>query len=109
MKSFEIFNSINKCRSCYSKQITKIFSLGHQCFGGIFPSSKKQNIPTGPLELIKCKKCELIKLKHNFNRGKMFGINYGYESGICLPSFPTISTDQIEYVSSAIKAYYEQK
>jgi len=34
---------------------------------------------------------------------------YGYESGICLPSFPTISTDQIEYVSSAIKAYYEQK
>ena len=82
MKSFEIFNSINKCRSCSSKQITKIFSLGHQCFGGIFPSSKKQNIPTGPLELIKCKKCQLIQLKHNFNRGKMFGINYGYESGI---------------------------
>ena len=82
MKSFEIFNSINKCRSCSSKQITKIFSLGHQCFGGIFPSSKKQKIPTGPLELIKCKKCQLIQLKHNFNRGKMFGINYGYESGI---------------------------
>ena len=82
MKSFEIFNSINKCRSCSSKQITKIFSLGHQCFGGIFPSSKKQNIPTAPLELIKCKKCQLIQLKHNFNRGKMFGINYGYESGI---------------------------
>ena len=32
--------------------------------------------------IIKCKKCQLIQLKHNFNRGKMFGRNYGYESGI---------------------------
>ena len=34
---------------------------------------------------------------------------FGYESGICLPSFPTISTDQIEYVSSEIRNYYEQQ
>ena len=82
MKSFEIFNSIKKCRSCSSKQLTKIFNLGHQCFGGIFPLSKKQNVPTGPLQLIKCKNCQLIQLKHNFNRRKMFGLNYGYKSGI---------------------------
>jgi len=82
MKSFEIFNSINKCRSCSSKQITKIFSLGHQCFGGIFPLSKRQNVPTGPLQLIRCNNCQLIQLKHNFNRKKMFGLNYGYKSGI---------------------------
>ena len=82
MKSFKNFHSIQKCRSCSSKQLTKIFSLGHQCFGGIFPSTKKQHIPTGPLELVKCSKCRLIQLKHNFNRRKMFGTNYGYESSI---------------------------
>ena len=53
MKSFEIFNSINKCRSCSSKQITKIFSLGHQCFGGIFPLSKRQNRPDAVTWLLK--------------------------------------------------------
>ena len=32
--------------------------------------------------MIKCKNCQLIQLKHNFNRKKMFGLNYGYKSGI---------------------------
>ena len=82
MKSFKNFHSIQKCRSCSSKQLTKIFNLGYQCFGGIFPPTKKHYVPTGPLELIKCTKCQLIQLKHNFNREKMFGTNYGYESGI---------------------------
>ena len=82
MKSYKNFQIINKCRSCSSKKLTKIFNLGHQSFGGIFPSSRKQNVPTGPLQIIKCKKCDLFQLRHNFNREKMFGKNYGYESGI---------------------------
>ena len=82
MKSSKNFQTIKKCRSCSSKKLTKILNLGYQSFGGIFPPSQKQNVPTGPLEIIECKKCNLIQLRHNFNRGKMFGINYGYESGI---------------------------
>ena len=82
MKSFKNFQTIKKCRSCSSIKLTNIFNLGQQSFGGIFPSSKKQNVPTGPLEIIKCNKCDLFQLRHNFNREKMFGINYGYESGI---------------------------
>ena len=54
MKSYKNFQAIKKCRSCSSKKLTKIFNLGHQSFGGIFPSSKKQNVPTGPLEIVKC-------------------------------------------------------
>ena len=56
MKSFKNFQSIQKCRSCSSRQLNKIFNLGHQCFTGIFPSTKKQHVPTGPLELVKCSK-----------------------------------------------------
>ena len=58
MKSFKNFHSIQKCRSCSSKQLTKIFNLGYQCFGGIFPPTKKHYVPTGPLELVKCSKCD---------------------------------------------------
>ena len=31
---------------------------------------------------------------------------YGYENGICLPSFPTITEEQIRYVCTAIKEFY---
>jgi len=82
MKSFKTFYSVKKCRSCSSKKLIKILNLGYQCFGGIFPLTKKEKVPAGPLQMIKCKNCQLIQLKHNFNRKKMFGLNYGYKSGI---------------------------
>ena len=82
MKLIQSFSNIYKCRSCSSKRIVDKFNLGHQCFGGIFPSSRKQKVPSGPLYLVKCSNCHLIQLKHNFNRKKMFGSNYGYRSGI---------------------------
>ena len=59
-----------------------MINLGNQSFGGIFPKTTKQRVPFGPLNLVKCKNCNLVQLKHNFNRNKMFGTNYGYESGI---------------------------
>ena len=33
---------------------------------------------------------------------------YGYENGICLPSFPTIDEEQIEYVCSIIKEFFKK-
>jgi len=82
MKSFKNFEIIKRCRSCGSKKINSILNLGNQSFGGIFPKTKKQKVPFGPLILTKCINCDLVQLKHNFNRSKMFGSNYGYESGI---------------------------
>ena len=67
MKSFKTFYSIKKCRSCSSKKLVEILDLGYQCFGGIFPLTKEEKVPTGPLQMIKCKNCQLIQLKHNFN------------------------------------------
>jgi perosamine synthetase len=32
--------------------------------------------------------------------------NYGYEHGVCLPTFPTIRIVEMDYVCNAIKAYY---
>ncbi len=33
---------------------------------------------------------------------------YGYERGICLPTFPSLSEEQIQYVCSTIKKFHEQ-
>ena len=82
MKSVQNFQIIKRCRLCGSNQIYSMLNLGNQSFGGIFPKTKKQKVPFGPLNLAKCKNCNLVQLKHNFNRNKMFGTNYGYESGI---------------------------
>jgi len=76
------FEAIKVCRACNSRLLKNTFNLGLQSFTGIFPVSKNQKVPSGPLHLITCKKCQLIQLKHNFNRSKMFGKNYGYESGL---------------------------
>lgn len=31
---------------------------------------------------------------------------YGYEHGICLPAFPTLTGEQVEYVCDTVKAFY---
>jgi hypothetical protein len=73
---------INSCRSCRSKKISKLFSLGEQFYTGIFPRTKKTFIPKGKLTLILCKVCSLVQLDQNFSSKKMYGMNYGYRTSL---------------------------
>jgi len=73
---------INKCRSCKSKNLTKIYSLGKQTLTGIFPPKKKARITKGDLSMIICNHCKLLQLEHNFNANEMYGDNYGYMSSL---------------------------
>ena len=77
-------SKINFCRSCKSKKLDNLFSLGNQYFTGIFPRSKNTKVPSGNLELIKCKNCSLVQLSENFSLKKMYGKNYGYRTGLNL-------------------------
>ena len=77
-------SKIKFCRSCRSKNFDYLFSLGNQYYTGIFPKSKNSKVPSGNLELIKCKKCSLVQLSENFNLKKMYGKNYGYRTGLNL-------------------------
>ena len=61
---------IKKCRSCKNKNFDKILSLGKQYFTGIFLPKKNSKIPNGPLNLIKCKTCDLLQLEHDFDQKK---------------------------------------
>ena len=77
-------SKIKFCRSCRSKNFDYLFSLGNQYYTGIFPKSENSKVPSGNLELIKCKKCSLVQLSENFSLKKMYGKNYGYRTGLNL-------------------------
>lgn len=72
---------INSCRICKSKKFDPIINLGNLYFTGRFPK-KNKTVPKGILNLIKCKNCDLVQLKHNFNKKEMFGKFYGYHSSL---------------------------
>ncbi len=73
---------IKKCRSCKSKNLTKLYTLGKQTFTGIFPPKKNVKISRGDLSMIICNKCKLLQLENNFDANEMYGDNYGYMSSL---------------------------
>ena len=73
---------IKICRSCKSKKLSKVFSLGKQTLTGIFPPSKNAKITKGNLSLLLCNQCKLLQLENNFNPNEMYGENYGYMSSL---------------------------
>ncbi len=72
---------INQCRSCGSKHLITLFSLGNLSFTGKF-SRLEKNIKKKPITLIICKKCELVQLAHNYDLKYLYGPDYGYRTGI---------------------------
>jgi cyclopropane fatty-acyl-phospholipid synthase-like methyltransferase len=73
---------IKYCRSCSSKKLDNLFSLGNHNYTGIFSKTKNLKTPAGELKLIKCKICSLVQLSENFNLKKIYGNNYGYRTGL---------------------------
>lgn len=80
-----MFKTISKCRICGSEHLTSVMALGEQALTGVFPHSQSEKITTGPVELVKCTGaggCGLVQLKQSYDLGEMYGMNYGYRSGL---------------------------
>lgn len=83
-----MYSEITKCRICGNAQLEPILKLGFQNLTGVFPSDKDLKITSGPLELVKCagedknNVCGLLQLRHSYNLNEMYGLNYGYRSGL---------------------------
>src|SRR5262245_22643782 len=77
---------IRTCRICGSARLHPILDLGVQALTGLFPRSKREPVPRGPLELVKCDEaaggCGLVQLRHSSPPETMYGQNYGYRSGL---------------------------
>ncbi|MFH1187081.1 MAG: class I SAM-dependent methyltransferase [Candidatus Levyibacteriota bacterium] len=71
---------INKCRSCKSRNIEDVISLGNLYLPYFTKGNKKP--PKFPLTLTLCKDCYLLQLKHTTPTHLLYNNNYGYKSGI---------------------------
>jgi NDP-4-keto-2,6-dideoxyhexose 3-C-methyltransferase len=70
---------IRACRVCRSTELDEILSLGNQYVSDFVASDG--NSPQAPLELVRCKDCGLVQLRHTFSRGSLYR-HYWYKSGI---------------------------
>jgi len=83
-----VHTEISKCRICGNHELTPVLSLGVQSLTGVFPSRKDQPVTAGPLDLIKCSdkgdggSCGLLQLRQSYDLNEMYGLNYGYRSGL---------------------------
>lgn len=77
-----MYSQVTQCRSCQSSKLVPLLSLGSQALTGIFPKDESDQVPAGPLDLIKCQSCDLVQLGHSFELSQLYGQNYGYRSGL---------------------------
>jgi len=78
-----MFQILNKCRVCGSKELTKVLSLGNQSLTGVFPKTQETLVPKGPVDLVRCSSgCGLVQLEQTYDLENMYGDNYGYRSGL---------------------------
>ena len=71
-----------KCRNCKSSKLKKIITVGSQPLSGICQKKKKFNLKKYPLNLYKCKNCQLIQLSKVAPANEMYGLSYGYWTGL---------------------------
>jgi NDP-4-keto-2,6-dideoxyhexose 3-C-methyltransferase len=75
---------IDSCRSCGSKDLINVLSLG-DLYVTNFVNSKEEQGPKIPLELTLCDSkqgCGLLQLRHTTRSDLMWGDQYWYKSGI---------------------------
>lgn len=84
------YNTRENCRVCQG-QFEEILSLGDQHLVGFtFPTTttqegwqhKEEEPVFVPLQLVLCRKCKLLQLKHTTEPKLLWNENYGYRSGI---------------------------
>jgi len=72
------------CRACGNTELLPVLDLGTQALTGIFPASRDEDVPTAPLEILRCSPagCGLVQIRHTADLSLMYGDRYGYRSGV---------------------------
>ncbi|MCK4818538.1 class I SAM-dependent methyltransferase [bacterium] len=103
-----MYKKIDKCKICSNENLVSLLHLGEQALTGVFPKNKDERITSGPLELVKCHSenqddtvCHLVQLHHSYDCTVMYGLNYGYRSGLN-QSMVRHLKDIVQYVQSFI-------
>src|SRR5262249_22200835 len=85
-RTTEMHKEVKECRACGNTELVPILDLGTQVLTGVFPKQRDERVDSGPLQLLKCHGgancCGLVQLRHTYDLSKMYGMNYGYRSGL---------------------------
>ena len=73
---------IKKCRLCGNKQLKNIFSFGNFFVSNFVKKKQVTNSIKAPLELVHCKECDLLQLKHSAPQELLYKGFYWYRSGV---------------------------
>ena len=82
------YTEVRCCRICGNPNLVPVLDLGMPALAGVFPESSDEEVPKGPLGLVKCvatnggPACGLVQLRHTYEASEMYGDNYGYRSGL---------------------------
>ncbi len=71
-----------QCRICSSQDLTTILDLGSQSMSAVFPEKLSENPEKSPLELMRCRACGFVQLRHSADVSDMYGVSYGYHSSL---------------------------
>lgn len=74
--------TIKNCRISGSDNLIPVLNLGEQSLTGVFPKDPDTVVTRGPLELVWCPDSGLLQLKQSYDSEEMYGMNYGYRSGL---------------------------
>jgi C-methyltransferase C-terminal domain/Putative zinc binding domain/Methyltransferase domain len=97
-----MYKEITKCRIGGGTNLVTVLQLGYQALTGIFPSSAREAVTSGPLELVWCPDSGLLQLKHSYEPSEMYGDNYGYRSGLN-QSMVSHLTDKVAYLERLVQ------
>jgi SAM-dependent methyltransferase len=77
-----VTREISRCRMSGSPNLIPVLSLGVQKLTGVFPRDREAALTEGPLDLVWCPDSGLLQLRHSYDTDEMYGLNYGYRSGL---------------------------
>jgi SAM-dependent methyltransferase len=76
------YRKLQRCRAGGGEHLVTVLNLGQQTLTGVFPRSSHEPITKGPLELVWSPTSGLVQLRHTYESSEMYGLNYGYRSGL---------------------------
>jgi NDP-4-keto-2,6-dideoxyhexose 3-C-methyltransferase len=80
-KNLEIIEH-NVCRLCSSNNLEEAFSLGEQYINDFVDKDKIKSGIKAPLDLVMCRDCSLIQLRHTAPQEILYTRHYWYRSGV---------------------------
>ncbi|OFV91976.1 MAG: hypothetical protein A3H95_16065 [Acidobacteria bacterium RIFCSPLOWO2_02_FULL_64_15] len=70
------------CRLCGARELEDVFSLGNQYINDFVPADRIGKGLTAPLDMVICRGCSLLQLRHSAPQELLYSRYYWYRSGV---------------------------